>query len=103
MLTHLVPRGRAAEANEAASVGERAHNAADFRGEWTMLPVAYRMVQKTCRVERPSARACSIARTGVDPIPALSSTTGPSPGFRMKLPRGELTSRVSPSRTCSRR
>lgn len=39
----LSRRGRAAEANEAASVGERAHNAADFRGEWTMLPVAYRV------------------------------------------------------------
>lgn len=37
MLTHLISRGRAAEANEAASVGERAHNTADFRGEWTML------------------------------------------------------------------
>src|SRR5690348_10589120 len=30
MLTHLVSRGRAAVANKAASVGEEAHNAADF-------------------------------------------------------------------------
>jgi len=35
-----------------------------------------------------AASACSIARTGVAPIPALSSTTGRSPDRRMKLPRG---------------
>jgi hypothetical protein len=35
-----------------------------------------------------AASACSIARTGVAPIPALSSTTGRSPDCRMKLPRG---------------
>ena len=44
---------------------------------------------KTCRVEWAAASACSIARTGVAPIPALSSTTGRSPDCRMKLPRGE--------------
>src|SRR5262249_5638474 len=58
---------------------------------------------KTCHVELDAASACSIARTGVAPIPALSSTTGRSPDCRMKLPRGELTSRASPTRTCSRR
>ncbi len=35
-----------------------------------------------------AASACSIARTGVAPIPALSSATGRSPDRRRKLPRG---------------
>ena len=35
-----------------------------------------------------AASACSIARTGVAPIPTLSSATGRSPDRRMKLPRG---------------
>src|SRR5277367_6928515 len=52
----------------------------------------------TCRVAPAAASACSIARTGVAPIPALSSTIGRSPGCRTKSPRGELTSRRSPTR-----
>jgi hypothetical protein len=39
-------------------------------------------------------------RTGVTPMPALSSTTGPSPGGKVKLPLGALTSRTSPLLTC---
>jgi uncharacterized protein (DUF427 family) len=61
--------------------------------------------RQACRVDRTAASACSIARTGVAPIPALSSTTGRSPGckVKVKLPRGELTSRACPIRTWSRR
>ena len=43
------------------------------------------------------------ASKGVAPIPAPSSTTGRSPDCRVKLPRGALTSRTSPVRTCDRR
>ena len=46
-----------------------------------------------------AARAWSMASTGVAPIPALRSTAGPSPGCKVKLPLGSLTSRTSPART----
>ena len=40
-----------------------------------------------------------MAITGVAPMPALRSTSGPFPGWRTKLPRGALASMVSPTRT----
>ena len=39
---------------------------------------------------------CSIAKTGVTPTPALSSTTGSPPERSVKLPRGALTSKSLP-------
>ena len=40
-----------------------------------------------------------MARTGVAPTPALISSTGSSPGWRMNVPRGAAASSRSPART----
>src|SRR6266568_4403963 len=56
-------------------------------------------LEQGSRAEAFATSACNIASTGVAPIPALRSTTGPSPDCKRKLPRGVLTSRRSPVRT----
>src|SRR6266699_2776899 len=43
ILTDLVARARPAVANIAAATRERGHKAADFGGEWMMLPIASRV------------------------------------------------------------
>ena len=53
----------------------------DLGGEWMMLPIGSPVEHKTCRAER-AANAYSIVRTGVAPIPALSSTTDVARGAR---------------------
>ena len=52
---------------------------------------------QTSRWDAAAASEHSMASTGVAPIPALSSTTGPSPPRRTKPPRGALVSRTSPT------
>jgi hypothetical protein len=70
-------------------------------GERKCLPSRAACSHSTGRVECANDRAYSIARTGVTPTPALMSATGPSPDCRRNVPRGELTSRKSPTRTWS--
>ena len=49
-------------------------------GEGMMLAIAARRAARgPVGVEPAAASACSIARTGVAPMPALRSTTGPLP------------------------
>ena len=43
ILAHLVVRVRLAVTNIPAAVGEREHEAADFGGEWMMLPITSRV------------------------------------------------------------
>ena len=50
----------------------------------------------------PAAKACSMASTGVKPMPALSRITGRRPASSVKLPRGALASMTSPTLSRSR-
>src|SRR5215470_18509856 len=43
ILAHLVARTRLAVTDVAAAASEREHEAADFGGEWMMLPIARRV------------------------------------------------------------
>jgi hypothetical protein len=40
ILAHFVARARPAVTDVAAAMGQRQHEAANFRGEWMMLPIA---------------------------------------------------------------
>ena len=93
--------GRAAVGDEPVGVGQRRSSASTSATKACSSRLRAPCSHHNGRSLRSPARACSIARTGVAPTPALIRTTGPAPARSTKSPRGAAVSITSPTLTWS--
>jgi hypothetical protein len=85
--------------NVAAASGQGLEELAHLCRKWMLAAVAGTVNPPNLSPSSLGGQSGSIASTGVAPMPALTRTTGRSPCRNVKLPRGALTSRISPART----
>ena len=98
ILAQLIARARPAVTNIPAAVGESEHKAADFGGEWMMLPITSRVQPQDLSGRAAAASACSIASTGC-PDSCAEQRHRPLSGLRNEASARRAHVERSPTRT----